>query len=164
MTSDESDPKPARKERVLHTRVPAVLDQELRKLAKSLRVPVSNVVRSILEDAISAVENVGRRAEGELHSATDRLARERERLRQSRHEDGGKLVDEENRPPLAGVMGFVPFILAQPASCALTGRELAVGSEALSGVDEVSGRRVIIAKDAFPVLQSEPQTGEPDVS
>ncbi|MCU0690801.1 MAG: hypothetical protein MUF54_05305 [Polyangiaceae bacterium] len=71
----------ARKERVLHTRVPAVLEQELKHIAESLRMPVSNVVRAILEDAVAAVDRVGRRAEGEVHRAANRLAEQRERLR-----------------------------------------------------------------------------------
>ena len=40
-----------RKERVLHTRVPEVLAEELKKMAEAMRVPVSNVVRTVLEDA-----------------------------------------------------------------------------------------------------------------
>ena len=36
-----------KKERVLHTRIPAVLETELKRLAGSLRVPVSNLVRTI---------------------------------------------------------------------------------------------------------------------
>ena len=56
------DPKEAKKERVLHTRVPAVLERELKRFAENLRIPVSNLVRTILEDAVSvadvATENV----------------------------------------------------------------------------------------------------------
>jgi hypothetical protein len=70
-----------RKERVLHTRVPAVLEQELKRVADALRLPVSNLVRTILEDALSAVDHVGRRAEGELRGVAERLAHERDRLR-----------------------------------------------------------------------------------
>src|SRR5689334_21564483 len=77
----EGDADKPRKERVLHTRVPAVLEQELKRLAHSLRVPVSNVVRAILEDALDAVDVAGRRAEGEIRSVAARLATERERLR-----------------------------------------------------------------------------------
>ncbi len=66
----DADPAPpdgreARKERVLHTRVPAVLERELKRFADNLRVPVSNLVRTILEDAVSvadaATENVEER-------------------------------------------------------------------------------------------------------
>jgi hypothetical protein len=70
-----------RKERVLHTRVPAVLEEELKRLATSLRVPVSNLVRAILEDAVEAADLATQRAEDELRGFTERLASERERLR-----------------------------------------------------------------------------------
>lgn len=73
----------ARKERVLHTRVPAVLEDELKRLATNLRMPVSNVVRAILEDAIEAVELVGERAEGTLEGIVDRIAAQRLSLKQA---------------------------------------------------------------------------------
>ena len=38
-----------KKERVIHTRVPAVLEAELKRFAEGLRVPVSNVIRTLLE-------------------------------------------------------------------------------------------------------------------
>ncbi len=44
--------KESRKERVLHTRVPAALERELKRFAEALRIPVSNLVRTILEDAL----------------------------------------------------------------------------------------------------------------
>ena len=73
----------ARKERVLHTRVPAVLEDELKRLATNLRMPVSNVVRAILEDAIEAVEVVGQRAEGTLEGIVDRISSQRQSLKQA---------------------------------------------------------------------------------
>ena len=45
---------PPLKERVIHTRVPALLEEELKRFAENLRMPVSNLVRAILEDARSA--------------------------------------------------------------------------------------------------------------
>jgi predicted DNA-binding protein len=95
-----------RKERVLHTRVPAVLEEELKRLATNLRMPVSNVVRAILEDAIEAVEVVGVRAEDELKGFVHRLSEQREAIRQgastagrarARAEDAAKDVAEEAR-------------------------------------------------------------------
>jgi hypothetical protein len=44
----EGEAREARKERVLHTRVPAVLERELKRFADNLRIPVSNLVRTIL--------------------------------------------------------------------------------------------------------------------
>jgi hypothetical protein len=47
-----------RKERVLHTRVSEQLADDLRRAAEDLRVPVSNIVRNVLEEAFGAVERV----------------------------------------------------------------------------------------------------------
>ncbi len=70
----------ARKEKVLHTRVPTVLERELKELAKNLRVPVSNLVRTILQDALSTAEALGRVAEDELRGAAEKLSENRARL------------------------------------------------------------------------------------
>jgi|GEM_PF-2445903 len=47
-----------RHERVLHTRISHDLAQDLRRAADDLRVPVSNLVRNVLEEAFGAVERV----------------------------------------------------------------------------------------------------------
>lgn len=47
-----------RKDRVLHTRVPEELEDALQKKAVAMRIPVSNLIRNILEDAFQFVENV----------------------------------------------------------------------------------------------------------
>jgi hypothetical protein len=48
-----------RKERVLHTRIPAALEEQIKRLAEGLRVPVSNLVRNMLEDAIDMTRRMG---------------------------------------------------------------------------------------------------------
>jgi hypothetical protein len=47
-----------RKERVLHARIPAGLEEQIKRLAEGLRVPVSNLVRNMLEDAIDVTRRV----------------------------------------------------------------------------------------------------------
>ncbi|HYB12281.1 MAG TPA: hypothetical protein VEG67_02350 [Myxococcota bacterium] len=47
-----------RKERVLHTRVSEQLAEDIRRVAEDLRVPVSNLVRNVLEETFSVVESV----------------------------------------------------------------------------------------------------------
>jgi hypothetical protein len=47
-----------RKERVLHTRISEQLSEEIRRAAEDLRVPASNLVRNVLEEAFGAVERV----------------------------------------------------------------------------------------------------------
>ncbi|HKD40592.1 MAG TPA: hypothetical protein VKB87_09930 [Myxococcaceae bacterium] len=68
-------------ERVIHTRVPAALEAELRRFAENLRVPVSNLIRTILEDALAVADQAGHRVERELRSGVAQLARGREILR-----------------------------------------------------------------------------------
>src|ERR1700687_968841 len=70
-----------RHERVIHTRVPLELEKELKRFAENLRVPVSNLIRTILEDALAVAEQASPRVETELRSRTAQLARGRDSLR-----------------------------------------------------------------------------------
>jgi len=149
--ADGVDAGKARKERVLHTRVPAVLEQELKRLAESLRIPVSNVVRTILEDALDAVDVAGRRAEGEIRGVAERLAEERRRLREplgSRAAPGAE--SSWNRAAIAGAVGFSPMLLAHDATCAVTGAQLAAGSQAYLVLFSEPGRHAIVGPDVPP--------------
>jgi hypothetical protein len=174
---EQSTAQSQRKERVLHTRVPAVLEQELKRLAQSLRMPVSNVVRAILEDAVTAVDLVGRKAEGEMNRVVDRMAEKRERLRDIATGPKGKTSEatpvekdeaeapaapaKESEAPAAeppkdpkqqleGVIGFQPLLLASSTSCSVCGIDLKVGSEAFVGVRDVPGPRVLIGPECLP--------------
>lgn len=152
--SDQPDEQPAkpRKERVLHTRVPAVLEQELKRLATSLKVPVSNVVRTILEDAVDTLDSVGRVAEGEIRDVANRLRERRGRLR-SVADKPSSASDEPAEPmaPLAGVVGYQPLLLARAERCALCHRDIAAGENAYLGIREAGGPRVILGKECLPV-------------
>lgn len=143
---------PARKERVLHTRVPAVLEQELKRLAESLRIPVSNVVRTILEDTLDAVDVAGRRAEGEIRSVAERLAEERRRLREPIESRLDATPTRAPSPVLLGALGFVPLVLAGEQTCAVTGVRLAEGANAYLVLFAEPDRRVFVAPDVPPKL------------
>lgn len=162
---DRAPPPPepdarARKERVLHTRVPAVLEQELKRLAESLKIPVSNVVRTILEDALDAVDVAGQRAEGEIRSVAERLAAERRRLREpfARAEGEPHEHDAPSAPagaaaepsPIAGAVGFTPMMLANDAVCAVTGARLRAGEQAYLVLFAEAGRTAIVGPDVPP--------------
>ncbi|MBK8169181.1 MAG: hypothetical protein IPK60_02415 [Sandaracinaceae bacterium] len=150
---DDDQGEPSRKERVLHTRVPAVLESELKRLAESLRVPVSNVVRAILEDAVDAADAVSRRVEGDIRGWAEKLAAERSRLR-SGVQEGGQPVPSASpsADALSSVLGFQSLMLAQNAKCAVCGRELVRGAEAYLGIREsgVAGPRVVLGKECLP--------------
>ena len=73
----------SRKERVIHTRVPALLEEELKRFAEDLRVPVSNLIRTILEDALAAADQAGEHVERGLRAGASRLAQGRDNLRRT---------------------------------------------------------------------------------
>jgi len=156
-----------RKERVLHTRVPAVLEQELKRVANAWRVPVSNVVRALLEDALDTLDVVGAKAEGELREVVDMLTSERNRFRQKSSEQLSKIPgapdateaadtaeqDDEPAPaanPLDGAVGVTPMTLVHDAVCGVTGQKLPAGSEAYMVLFDDPGRKLITGKDALP--------------
>ena len=165
---DKKGRRNARKERVLHTRVPAVLEQELKRVANAWRVPVSNVVRALLEDALDTLDVVGAKAEGELREVAELLASERHRFRRKSTEQLSKIPgtpgtgEEPERAaepmepadpladPLSGAVGVTPITLVHDAVCGLTGEKLPAGSEAYMVLFDDPGRKLITGRDALP--------------
>src|SRR6476646_6490719 len=116
--ADEPDGGDGKKERVLHTRVPAVLEAELKRFADNLRIPVSNLVRTILEDALNVADAATENVEARLISAAKQLEHERERLK--------KRVTPD---PLRDVFAFQSLTLAQKQACAKCNKPLAPGDK-----------------------------------
>lgn len=141
-TDKEESARDDKKERVLHTRVPAVLEAELKRFAQNLRVPVSNLVRTILEDALEVADAAGDRVEERLRNAATQLQAERERLRRKIKPD-----------PLSDVYAFQPVTLAQPAHCAKCDLPLEVGDHAHLGLVDpnVGGNvRIFVCDECLP--------------
>lgn len=174
MSSEESDERPSdprhgrsrargsrarprrtrqRKERVLHTRISDQLAEDIRDMAEELRVPVSNLVRNVLEEAFAVVEsvsdNVGDLVEEvleEAERARERLLRRSERRRRrtaARGSDGAhadtpaEAREERPLPPrFPDVIGWQPLILNRERSCAGCGETLPAGEQAWVGVGD----------------------------
>lgn len=118
-----------KKERVLHTRVPAVLERELKRFAENLKVPVSNLVRAILEDAVEAADAATESVEGRLTKAAQQIGQSRERLRK-------KVMPD----PLADVYAYQAVTMAQPAECAKCHRDLRPGEQASLGLTDAPAK------------------------
>ncbi|MFT5354116.1 MAG: hypothetical protein ACI9KE_001317 [Polyangiales bacterium] len=146
--ADEQDSNP-RKEKVLHTRVPAVLEQELKALAQNLRVPVSNVVRTILEDALKTVDVIGRRAESELRDVAALLGPKKP------YAQSAGVAPAAEGPPLAAVVGYQAIRLARDEACTLCGGELLRGSEAHLGIRDDGGARLLLGPECLPFRASQ---------
>jgi len=160
----EKDDAAPKKERVLHTRVPAVLEEELKRLATALRMPVSNLVRAVLEDAVDAVEVVGERAEGELKGIVSRIHQQRETLRGAVQTSARDRVEPapapapvapeppkeaepvcpDAAPELEGILGVQRLALIADQKCTVCGRALPRGSEACRGVRDEPGPKVLL--------------------
>jgi hypothetical protein len=67
MEHDDESKEKEKKERVLHTRIPESLDEEIRQQAGRLGVSVSNLVRNVLQNAVGLV--------GDIVADTTQLAR-----------------------------------------------------------------------------------------
>jgi hypothetical protein len=134
-----------KKERVLHTRVPAVLERELKRFADNLRVPVSNLVRSILEDAIEATDQATSGVEARLKRAAERLGEGREVL-------GDKLRVVLAKGAMREVYAFQGVRLARKSSCASCGEPLLAGDDAYLGLsdDPSPSARVFVCRTCLP--------------
>jgi len=59
-----------KKERVLHTRIPESLDEEIREQAAQLGLSVSNLVRNVLHNAVGLVDEIIADTAGVARTAT----------------------------------------------------------------------------------------------
>jgi hypothetical protein len=112
----------ARKDRVLQARVSDALYRDLAARARRLRVPVSNLVRNILEDSVAMV---GRIVEGGLDIAV-------------------ALASGASAQELDAVLGWQPMTAARDVPCASCGRTIEKGGPAFAGVGATGGRTLVI--------------------
>ena len=129
------------KERVLHTRISQQLAEEIRKVAGDLRVPVSNLVRNVLEEAFSVVEtvseNVGELLEDILDEAE--AARDRYRSRGERWEEPAEPAHPTapaapSRPEFPDVVGWQALSLNRSSLCADCGVSIERGERGFLGL------------------------------
>jgi len=114
-----------KKERVIHTRVPESLDDEIKKKAGNLGLSVSNLVRNILQNTFGLVEDIV--------SDTAQVAR-------SARGDVDGLDATGARPRGAGrVLGWQMVMLNVNAVCEACNAILAKGTQAGIGIVDGSG-------------------------
>ena len=139
LTPEMPSPERDKKERVIHTRVPAVLEAELKRFAEHMRVPVSNLVRTILEDAVAVADRASDRVERELRTAAQRVGDEREKMRRAIARD-----------PLDGVYGFQPLVINVESECAKCAAAMAPGDHAHLALSDRGGPRRFICPSCLP--------------
>ena len=85
-----------RKERVLHTRISEELSEDIRRLAEDLRVPVSNLVRNVLEETFSVVERMSDDVGDLFDEVLDEAEAARERMRGRRSPRRRRMRDDDD--------------------------------------------------------------------
>ncbi|HZR81473.1 MAG TPA: hypothetical protein VFD92_10295 [Candidatus Binatia bacterium] len=130
-----------RQERWLHARISEELEGALKREARRRRLPVSLVVRDVLESALDLVEDivesgmqVARRSQELARSATGRGPRVREAPRD--------------------VYGWQEIVLNRAADCSGCGEPLAAGAKANRGLRERAGRPVFLCAPCLRELRS----------
>ena len=129
-----------RKERVLHTRISDDLAADIRRVAEDLRVPVSNLVRNVLEEAFSVVETVSDNVGDLIEDVVEAAERARARMRQRRKQSQRREPPETQaaaapaRAEFAEVLGWQPLILNRHQICADCEEPLERGERAYLGI------------------------------
>ena len=113
-----------RKERVIHTRVPESLDDEIKRRATDLGLSVSNLVRNVLQHAFGLVEDVVRDSAEVARSARGATA---------------SLSPAGRRRAGGEVLGWQMALLNVNAVCDTCNAILAKGTRAAIGVRDGGG-------------------------
>ena len=112
-----------------------------------MRIPVSNLVRTILEDAVQAADAAGSGREEQLKRAARTIEHERERLKK-----------RVAAAPLADIFAFQDVTLAQPAVCSECAKDLPRGTRAHLGLQadgsraSANGNSVIVCAACLPAV------------
>ena len=123
-----------RKERVLHTRVPEKLENELKERAAELGVSVSNLVRNVLTHAFGLV--------GDVVADGARVARAAT----------GQSTPRQANP--SDVIGWQQLVLQKNAVCSNCNDILPRGRDAAIAITEGSGPRPIVCLRCLEELRS----------
>lgn len=168
-----------RKDRLIQTRVPQNLENTLKDEARRRRLSVSHLIRNVLEDTFNLVDNVVTEVDRVVTDSVEmaqtfkrdaaRLAatargETAHRTSSSRPsppdvEAEGESVPPEPEPedsPLAHVYGFQELILNRPAECAKCGCQIARGTRAYLGMNDVPDMpRVWVCQDCLETLSGQ---------
>lgn len=133
------------KDKVLNARIPEELDRELRAQAERLDVPVSQLVRNILQRTVDLVGNFSGNVE---HLITD-VVEDVAGFRACALGEGERSALEKR---IARVLAWQTVRLQQPARCAWSASRLDVGDEACLGILDDGSPSVILGPQALEAV------------
>jgi hypothetical protein len=140
-----------KKEKVLHTRIPESLDEEIRGHASQLGVSVSNLVRNVLQNAFGLVDDIV--------ADTTRIA---QATRSARKQPAGEAhPPAQEAPPADQVLAWQEAVLNLNAVCERCNAILVKGTRAAVAIVDGPGHRPIRCLRCLEELSDE-STDEPD--
>jgi hypothetical protein len=141
MSEDENrETKKEKKERVIHTRIPESLDEEIREHASRLGVSVSNLVRNVLQNAVDLVGDIVADSAGIAQSVTG----------EAPARDTG---DGAGSPSPSTVLGWQEALLNLNAVCDRCNAILPAGTRAAIAITEGAGSRLFRCLDCLEELR-----------
>lgn len=125
-------PPGVKKEKLVQTRVPEVLDETLREQARKNRVSVSQLIRNVLEDTFNLVEN----AVSEAAALGQTVKRDAQRLAASATGHRRRTAPPPSEPVwFDAVYAWQEVVLNQDTPCAICRRVLDRGAHGLIGLE-----------------------------
>ncbi len=136
-----------RKDKVIQTRVPRDLESSLKEAAERERVPVSQLIRNVLEDSFDLVESVVADSSQLVENVTRDARRIAESAAGARKDDepfvpadqGG----EQARTLMEAVDAWQDVIVNKPGHCVQCGAAVKRGSRAFRGLTTDPGMPVV---------------------
>ena len=147
-----------KKERVIHTRISEIMDDELKDKAASLGVSVSNLVRNILQHTLGLVEDIVADSASVARSARGERPTETPPRSAETYVAPPPVAPPAAEPP---VIAWQPAVLNLNAVCAQCNAILAKGTSAAVGIMDRPGPRPVLCTRCLAALQgAEPAKAE----
>lgn len=146
----DSKRKKARKDRVLNTRISEDLDDQLRKQAEEMNMPVSQLVRRILIRTVDMVGNISGNVEYLMKEAIEDVANIADATK-SEEKQRRKVKEHEK---LEGVVGWQPMRAQRRLRCGLSGEIIESGSTAHLSVRTDGNEPFVISDETFEQLMA----------
>jgi len=130
---------PEKKEKVLHTRIPESLNEELREHASNLGISMSNLVRNVLQNTFGLVEDIVFDTANIARSASGQ----------------GKTTARSATAPEIRVLGWQKAVLNLSADCDVCNKNPQKGTEAAIAVPDHPSKSVMRCLDCLEELTND---------
>lgn len=141
-------PEDERKDKVIQTRVPRDLESSLKEAAERERVPVSQLIRNVLEDSFDLVESVVADSSQLVENVTRDARRIAESAAGARKDGDEPFVPasqdgEQAQSLMEAVDAWQDVIVNKPGHCVQCGAAVQRGSRAFRGLTTDPGVPVV---------------------